>query len=350
MKTLIQRILCPLSIVVMLVAMSACSKEDDMTPAPAPDGFAQQLIGDWEIAGLGEITFNADGTGYMTIDDADEEEMALSPKKTAALSRGTYTIHFTWKYDSTTHTVDFELEGEHMQWTVIDHSDGTVTFIDDEGDPLTINRKGETPDEPELPVYTVGPKEWLIGKWGAAGIVRYEFTENGFFRIYSTDSDTGSLRYESVPYTYDPETHTLTFGEDFNNLNVSALTQEYIRIGNGEYNFFLSRILDDEEYHVGDISLIYDKTLVAMGVATLDNSPVTMSMTIGSNKTFTMLPGGKFNYTYDAATQTLTLSMFGEEIKKMKMINLTATDLIFEWLPDEEDPEETVSRMEYRAL
>ena len=350
MKKLIRLLVLPLTAITLLIGSSACSNEkDDEIITPAPDGFAKDLIGEWEIAGFGTVTFTGDGTGFMTIDDMDEEEMAVKSKMAPMLSRGSYTVRFTWNYNPTTHKINFDLEGESMTWTVIDYHNGVIEIIDDEGESLTINRKGESPDQPVLPEYTIGPAEWLIGKWGVAGSVQYEFTENGFMRQYYLDSEDG-WKYESTPYTYNEDLHLITFKESYQNFNVTALTKEYIRLGSGEYNFFLSRISDDETFTVGSLSLIYDKTLVAMGVASLDDEPVTMSMTIFANKTITMLPGGKMNYSYDANTHILTLSMFGEEVRKMKIINLTSTDLIFEWIPEEDDTEGTISRMEYRVL
>ena len=87
----------PLTAITLLIGSSACSNEkDDEIITPAPDGFAKDLIGEWEIAGFGTVTFNGDGTGFMTIDDMDEEEMAVKSKMAPMLSRGSLTVRVTW--------------------------------------------------------------------------------------------------------------------------------------------------------------------------------------------------------------------------------------------------------------
>lgn len=309
------------------IAFASCSSDDDdekLIDVP------QELIGTWNMGGALQITFNADGTGFLS-GDFGEEEM-LAPMR---LSRSSMTtIRFTYTYNSEERTIEINIAGEKERWHVERLEDGILVVIDSEGDKLSfVKDGGTTPDVPDIN-YEPCPLATLIGDWGVAGHALYGFNEDGYIKWFLDDGE--HFEYGGM-YTYDEKDGVL-ITPDRGRAEIRKVTENIILmtetgIGEGRDAPFLLTRVTDTPFAVADISALYDKMWTMVGVATLDDEPVYPwtyyfdSKGVWSSSVLGETMGGTF--VYDARTKTIVLSMFGTE-QSYKVLNLTEDDLIMD--------------------
>lgn len=333
---------------VFSLALTSCGDDDD-TPAQNGDTPPATLMGTWYTYEDMTVTFRDNNTGEIKMINPEEN------------------IPFSYIYNASTNSITLSAYGETEVWKIVSLTGNTLVMEDSEGEELFMYKPsgtGNTDDtdcpDPDDSSGTggldkeIGPKELLYGMWGNAGIIRYEFTEDGFFNAYYLDEETGQYRYTSHHFTYDENTHKITFIEDpQDNLpillgEVTLLTKDLIQIKRGEdgASYYLSRINKDEKDTIGDISMLYCKKLTAIGVATVEGESVGISLTLKSNGQYTLSFGGSVSgtYTYDASNHILKLSTPYDETT-YKITRLTS-DVIFMY--DLEQGKEEI--MEFRAI
>lgn len=231
-------------------------------------------------------------------------------------------------------------------WSMLLLAITTVTFFaacggdDDEPETSTNPNEvtngggsGDTGNPDATGRYEVGPAELLYGAWGAAGQKRYEFTRSGEVRFYYVNEETGVFEYETDKFSYNEETHILDMGEDYVDFAVTALTPTLIRLTIPEEgtSMFLSRINDNDENTIGPLSKLYGKKLTMIGVATLDDDPTVMTLTVNADGTARMTAnsmGFTYKYTYDETTHNLCMYIYGEKTHDFIVIRLTDDVLI----------------------
>ena len=346
----------------LMLMFTACSSDDN--ESQTPDGtFPAELIGTWDMGG-GHITFRDNMTGVMTfagysVADVRTREAVRSfrPQKAS----GT-TIEFKWTYSATDSRISLIYMGQTEVWTLVSLANGTLVVRDSDGETITMQRASGTDndgndDDDDTGIPTggeVGPAYLLTGTWGAAGRKFYTFANNGTILYHYIDEQTGAETYESGAYVYDENNHILTI-EDMGRVQVTAMTEDVIRltfIEDGS-SLWLSRITDGEKYTVGPLSLIYDKKLTMIGVASLDNEPTVITVTIRSSGEYVMSVNSMtmtYKYRYDESTRTLTVSApDGTVVQTSTVIRLTEKVVFLRTVYDDEGETEVMTA-EYRAL
>lgn len=341
---------------VFTMFFAACSSDDE--PGMQGDTPPEALIGTWNMDGESSITFRANGTGEIKTEDyADEHESPAmyAPKFKIPGKPGTgrdlITISFTWNYSAADRRITISAQGETMIWNIISLSDGNLVVKDSDGDEMSMQKSAdENPDTPDTPGDPeIGATELLYCAWGAAGTKAYEFTKDGYVRMYYKDEETGATKYDNTPFRYDEKTHVISIEEMpgdgfFQVWKVKVLTPTVICLSyvEGGGDVYLSRIGDNEENTIGALSLIYDKELTLMGTTEK------MTMTIRANGKVT-IAGMTVDYKYNESTHLLTLSAYGEPINEFTVIRLTE-DVIF--LENKYNDEDGVHKsiVEYRAI
>lgn len=324
----------------------ACSSDDE--PTMSGDTPPENLIGTWDMYGTVSVTFRANGTGEIQMPDFDDEEdyqmfapkvngFRMSRSSATRAEQNLVTVSFKWSYNASNRQIKILLQGETIVWNVISLSEGNLVIRDSEGEEFSMQKStGNTPDVPDTPgKFEIGAAELLYGTWGAAGKKIYSFTKNGEF--IQGDIATG---YEKGYFQYDENTHaiyvTWSDGNGAFSMTVTVLTPTVICLNShtsgGNVNLFLSRIDENDHNTIGSLSLIYDKKLMAMGMGTLDDVP--MTMTIGSNGKLTQTANSynmTFDYEYDENTHLLRLSAYGGQATiQYTVIKLTKDALILE--------------------
>lgn len=333
-------------------AVSSCDSDDDKT-IDVP----QELIGTWDFYGM-QITFEPDGTGYMTGDFGDEE-MSLRALTRSMSRSGGMTIKFTYTYNAAERTIEINVSGETERWQIVELDENVLVIIDSEGEKLSMLKRGSiVPPTPNPNTdYELCPLSTLIGDWGVGGHAMYGFTSTGYIKWFWEDGK----HFDTSRYGYDEEEGILTRldggglfdAEGAVNTSVRKVSDNMIMLwdnGKPKAPVLLSRITDTP-YAVGDISLLYGKTWTVVGVLSYDEKPAFPfvyyfdAKGIWSYNLQGDVLGGTFKYDND--TKNLKLDFMGETIQNYTILNLTENNVV---LQTDGSYEDEVDRIEMTVL
>lgn len=221
--------------------------------------------------------------------------------------------------------------------------DGDVSVINDtylyatdsDGDRITAVKQG---GETVVPTADIDISK-LYGTWVCSNIT-LTFTESTMTQTLSDveNSDgTVSTNTETLAYSYDEDSHTLSFLGDGSLLTITALTDSRLALAGFRIDGEISTpSFARKGIEVGDISLLYGKTW-------------TMSMNGGVWLTFKADGTGTFSvyddeegeidlsstWTYNTNTKKITVSAGGEKVMDLTLTGLTSDILLClcSWYP-----------------
>lgn len=111
--------------VLMSAGFAACGDDDE------EDTVSSEIVGTWVADSYTTITFNSNGTGYVTETYNGETE----------------TYNFTFTYNAETGILKVTEDGETVTMTNVKIHGNTLTYVDEEGDTVTLTKKGSTTDD-----------------------------------------------------------------------------------------------------------------------------------------------------------------------------------------------------------
>lgn len=321
----------PLVVMAMIFCLGFISCESDNNEVEAPSA----LFKTWYLGDDTSLTFNPDGTGLWTTDDSDDYSLSASlsvlsrihrsslsdlRNRYSRASRALVSYPFTYTYDASDERLIITLGQEVMSFYVVKLTEDSLVLVDDDGERFFFkSSKGEGGGE--LP--PVGDKSLLIGKWGYAGVVWTEYTNEHIFLYDETGQNSEKYEYSYV----DDIVSIRENNEWWPAWKVVSLTKDICIEQSLEapYDFYPSFRILDEPNTVGDGSLLYFKTWSTFG-----EGDDMIRLTFGINGQMTYEEDGftdEFNYTYDNATHKMTWSD-GYQTEVMDVIKLTENVII----------------------
>lgn len=247
--------------------LTACSSEGG-------DEETSDIVGTWILSDGVSLTLNDDNTGYIIMpadDDVDDEasikNLSLNVKtRTSDISRASESkrINLTYVYNAKAHTLTlYGKEGSEAwtyHWTEVSIENNIFSAKDEEGDLITGKRYGSDTSDDDNPATVTGDIDInkLYGTW-LYGDFKLTVTKDKLTFTEYTHDEKGSITW-NFTYTYDEDTHKLTYVEEGYVLTntITTLSDNRLTLTNFK-NTGMSVTFANENIKFENISLLYGK-------------------------------------------------------------------------------------------
>lgn len=258
-----------------------------------------EMLGTWFMSDSSRIVFTEDGKGNFYYAGESGAETGTDGSEVFRSS-----FKFNFAYHMTSTALEVVIDAELYEWNVETRTDEELVFTDQDGVSHICFREWDADAYPVAPDPTL-----LAGAWGTEGNLDFELLEDGTLVSYEADIDS-ILTYGT--WSYLAEKQFLDMGS-YGQIFVTALTEDYMIYNDlyePDYTHIYFRFIGDENWSVGDVSLLtgktwhtYEKGFEVTYTFNADGTGVHTNAYYGENASWPL------TYTFDAEEEKIIVSM-----------------------------------------